>query len=100
MKGEFYDFSKRWEAEIAKRSSRQRCQICSGSKVLAGYNDLATLKPELAKQWHPDNNKGLQADMVSTGSNKKYGGFAKWDMNGKHKYLIPRMEMTVLYVEK
>lgn len=60
-----------WEAVIAKRSSGQGCPICSGHKVLAGYNDLATLKPELAKQWHPYKNGDIQPDIVSTGSSKK-----------------------------
>ena len=60
-----------WEAVIAKRSAGQGCPICSGHRVLTGYNDLATLKPELAKQWHPDKNEGLLPDMVSTGSSKK-----------------------------
>lgn len=60
-----------WEAKIAKRSSGQGCPICSGHRILAGYNDLATLKLELSKQWHPDKNEGLQPNMVSTGSSKK-----------------------------
>lgn len=60
-----------WEAIIAKRSSGQGCPICSGHKVLAGYNDLETIKPELAKQWHPLKNNGLLPNMVSIGSHKK-----------------------------
>ena len=30
-----------------------------GNKIIKGINDLATLRPELAKQWHPTKNIGL-----------------------------------------
>jgi Probable Zinc-ribbon domain len=45
-----------WNATIANRSKGRGCPICSGSEVLAGFNDLATLGPELAKEafgWDP-----------------------------------------------
>ena len=61
----------KWEAAIAKRTSGQSCPICSGHIILPGYNDLATLNPDLAKQWHPTKNNSLQPDMVSLNSHKK-----------------------------
>jgi hypothetical protein len=42
-----------WEATIASRSNGGGCPICAGKQVLVGYNDLATVNPELASQWHP-----------------------------------------------
>ena len=45
-----------WNAQISSRSSGNGCPICSGKKVLAGFNDLATTNPELAAQadgWDP-----------------------------------------------
>ena len=46
-----------FESPIHKRSNRgDGCSICSGKQVLAGFNDLLTLSPELAKQavdWDP-----------------------------------------------
>jgi hypothetical protein len=45
-----------WMTSVAHRSADQGCPICSGQKVLAGYNDLATTNPELAAQadgWDP-----------------------------------------------
>jgi len=45
-----------WNAQISSRSSGNGCPICSGHKVLAGFNDLATKNPELAAQadgWDP-----------------------------------------------
>lgn len=59
------------EAVILSRSSSNGCPICSGNNILVVYNNLAILNPELAKQWHPDKNEGLQPDMVLTGSSKK-----------------------------
>ena len=46
-----------WRASVSNRSLRgDNCPICSGKKVLAGFNDLATLEPSLANEadgWDP-----------------------------------------------
>lgn len=47
------------------------CSICAGREVAAGVNDLATLYPQLAKEWHPEKNGTLKPAMVTAGSNKK-----------------------------
>ena len=47
------------------------CPYCSGRKVLAGFNDLATIKPKIAEQWHPELNGDLTPQMVTIGSHKK-----------------------------
>lgn len=49
-----------WEAKITDRSRGGGCPICSNHKVLSGYNDLATVNPELAKEWNYEKNKGLK----------------------------------------
>lgn len=36
---------------IRKRIQGEGCPICAGKKVLAGYNDLLSQNPELAKEW-------------------------------------------------
>lgn len=33
----------------------EKCPICSGARVIAGINDLATLEPLLVKQWSKKN---------------------------------------------
>ena len=38
-------------------------------KLIAGYNDLATRRPDIAKEWHPTKNGELQADKIAAGSN-------------------------------
>ena len=45
-----------WKATVAFRSSGSGCPVCAGQKVWAGFNDLATTHPEIAKQangWDP-----------------------------------------------
>lgn len=60
-----------WEAMIYDRTNGTNCPICSGHKVLIGYNDLGTLNPKLAKEWHPIKNGNLKPQDVTTGSSKK-----------------------------
>lgn len=42
-----------WEAAIYKHVIGTNCPYCANKKVGVGFNDLATLNPELARQWHP-----------------------------------------------
>ena len=60
-----------WEALIYTRSSGCGCPYCSGQRVISGENDLATINPKLAKEWHPTKNNGLTPEQVMPGSNKK-----------------------------
>lgn len=55
-----------WIASPNKRVSGSGCPVCSGNRVLAGFNDLATTHPTLATEadgWDPRT--------ISKGSNKK-----------------------------
>lgn len=36
-----------WQASVKARSNGEKCPICSGARVIAGINDLATLEPLL-----------------------------------------------------
>ena len=47
------------------------CPYCAGRRVLAGFNDLATLLPELAAQWHPTLNGPLTPAQVTRGSKRQ-----------------------------
>ena len=60
-----------WEAVISSRNGGINCPICSGRKVLVGYNDLATVRPDLARQWHPTKNDNLKPTDVTVGSDQK-----------------------------
>ena len=59
-------------ATVAHRTySGSTCPYCAGRKVFVGFNDLATVLPEVAAQWHPTKNGELTPEMVTPGSNKK-----------------------------
>ena len=34
-----------WQTSVKARSNGEKCSICSGARVIAGINDLATLEP-------------------------------------------------------
>ena len=59
-----------WKAQIKTRTKGSGCPYCSGKKVLVGYNDLETVKPNIAREWHPTKNGELMPSMVSCGSHK------------------------------
>ena len=60
-----------WQATVNSRASGVGCPYCAGTRVLAGFNDLATAEPVLAAEWHPTKNGSLTPEHVSTGSIKK-----------------------------
>lgn len=61
-----------WKTSPNRRFvEKTNCPICANKKVLAGYNDLATINPELAKQWHPTKNGKLQPTQFTVCSGKK-----------------------------
>lgn len=60
-----------WQSTISSRSSGVGCPICSNKKVLAGYNDLATIKPELTSEWNYEKNSSLTPSEVTPYSEKK-----------------------------
>ena len=68
----------KWLAHIASRSDGTGCPYCSGKKVLVGFNDLATINPELAAEadgWDPTT--------VTAGSNRNIS----WVCSNGHKWL-------------
>lgn len=60
-----------WLVSTQERKRRPGCYICSGKQVQLGVNDLETLNPELASQWHPTRNGDLKPSKVSVGSSSK-----------------------------
>lgn len=77
------DAQHEWNATpLARSSQNQGCPFCAGKRVLAGYNDLATINPELTSQWHPTKNTEFTAQEVSASSNKK----AWWKCSNNHEW--------------
>lgn len=41
-----------WEASIGSRTNGKKCDYCSNKKLLKGFNDFATIHPELINEWN------------------------------------------------
>ena len=53
------------------RTSRNcECPYCTGRKVLVGFNDLGSKRPEIAAQWHQSLNGPMTPQMVTEHSNR------------------------------
>lgn len=65
------------------------CPICSGRKVLKGFNDLKSLNPALANEWNHTKNK-LLPDQISLGSNRKVW----WICLIGHEWIAPIVNRT------
>lgn len=57
-----------WEETIYKRGQGKSCPYCTNKRVLAGYNDLETLYPQIAAEW---NDNDIDINSVVVGSAKK-----------------------------
>jgi Probable Zinc-ribbon domain len=60
--------SHEWLTEVRTRATGHNCPVCSGNRVLAGFNDLASRYPDIAAEWHPTKNAPLTPDAVTFGS--------------------------------
>ncbi len=71
-------FGHKWQSVVNNRTSQGLgCPICSGQKVLPGFNDLLTTHPELAREalnWDPRN--------FNRGSGKK----VEWKCSEGHEW--------------
>ena len=55
-----------WSAIVCNRTQgKANCPVCAGKKVEPGFNDLASKRPEIAKQWHYPKNEGKTPEMVT-----------------------------------
>lgn len=78
-------------AQPSNRSvHKTSCPYCSNKKVLAGFNDLQTRFPEIAKEWDYENNNGLTPDQIMPGSQKYY----YWICSKGHSYRMRPNERT------
>lgn len=78
-----------WEAKIYNVTAGTKCPYCSGNKTFTGFNDVKTLSPFLAMQWHPIKNGSLKAENFSLGSEKKVWWLGKcgheWETKIAHR---------------
>lgn len=65
-----------------KTLKNSKCPYCSNVKAYAGFNDLLTTNPDIAKEWDYTNNGELKPSDVLAGSHKKVW----WVCKNKHHY--------------
>lgn len=71
-----------WQTVIKNRVSGSGCPYCAG-KLATPDNNLADLLPEVARQWHPEKNRGLESRHFRAQSNKKVW----WRCDRGHEWL-------------
>ena len=73
-----------WQCHVYARTGKDNtgCPYCAGQKVLPGFNDLETVNPHLAAEWHPTKNGNLKASTIYANSNEKVW----WICHNGHEY--------------
>jgi len=71
-----------WQATVLSRSRGAGCPVCAGKRVISGENDLASVFPLIAEEWHPTKNGGLSPDKVTPFSNRRVW----WMCEKGHEY--------------
>lgn len=61
-----------WKSTVIQRANGSGCPYCSGKRILKGFNDLASQRPDIADMWDASNSR--KADEVTVGS----GYVATW----------------------
>ena len=60
-----------YQASPNNRNHGRNCPYCSNRKVLSGFNDLATKKPELLLDWDYSKNIGIEPTQITLGNDLK-----------------------------
>lgn len=71
-----------WKIEVYARTNGNGCPYCAGKRALKGFNDLATVNPQLAQEWDMERNGHLTPDQVLTKSSRKVW----WRCINKHSW--------------
>lgn len=78
-----------WQASPSGRKNGNGCPCCRGLKVVAS-NCVATLYPQLLKEWHPTKNGDLTLyDFVKCGGKRVW-----WQCENGHEWESPIMSRT------
>ncbi len=80
LRGKHFDFE--WPAQVSNRTNGDDCPFLSKTrpKVWQGFNDLVTVNPELAMEWHPTKNGDLKPSDVTCGSSTKVWWLYSYDV--------------------
>ena len=77
-----------YKCKINQRTRESRkggCPVCAHKKLLPGFNDLQTICPEVAAEWHPTKNGDLKPQDVLPSTQKRIW----WICPKGHEYLMP-----------
>lgn len=72
-----------WQSAVRNRTGGRGCPYCGHKKIESGFNDLETINPELAKEWHPTRNAMISAKDVSPSSSRKVW----WKCQNGHEWM-------------
>ena len=65
------EFGHEWESTIANRSKGRGCPFCKGKRAIVGDTDLATMFPDIVKEWNYEKNEYSEPSSFTSGSRKK-----------------------------
>ena len=71
-----------YDAIIANRTGGKNCPYCAGKRVLVGFNDLQSQRPDIAADWCVSKNNGLSPENVTVGCGKSVW----WTCSLGHNY--------------
>ena len=61
-----------WQASVISRTNlKAGCPFCVGKHPVPGVNDLATLRPDLAAEWHTEKNRNFTPTDCTISSGRK-----------------------------
>jgi hypothetical protein len=80
-----------WKATISSRAAGNGCPVCHGLIVLAGFNDLASLRPDIAATWHPTRNAPVTPSQVTVSTIRKMW----WLGDCGHPWIAPVSERSM-----
>jgi hypothetical protein len=74
-----------WQAAGYSRHTGVGCPYCSGTLVIPGETDLASVHPNLALEWHPTKNGDVTPRDVTSGSSRSYWWLCEFGHEWKTK---------------
>lgn len=78
----------KWITSIRHRTLRgTNCPYCSNKKILSGYNDLKSQRPDLMKEWDYEKNV-LDPERWQYFHLKRHIGFVQKGINMKNQFMI------------
>ena len=80
-----------WQATVGSRAQGAGCPVCAGKIILPGENDMASMYPEIAREWDREKNGELTPEAVSPYSNRRVW----WKCPLGHEYRAPVSHRTM-----